>query len=325
MKESPSLFASANTGFSGMKWNIMKKPGLLSTNIIIVLQCISVFIFIVFIFGIGTLCYLKGGYNKHSNERIVQSNGVGDGYFFWNEMKESFSLFTPALSGFSGMKQREMEENENFENREDTPNMNKWVVLLTMCVDRFKRGNENDMEHRRELYKTQILNWLEKTSLPIFVVESSNNGDFLKEIADKNERLNYYVFDANELKDSSVGEINSLKYVLEKMKENDKYKDSTHIMKVTGRYFLDDFENKANQLEQGKDLYLQPHRDTVYQNSEYFGIKKEIMGEFIDKFDMSILMEENLHKFSLNREYVVFEPFENSIARGGDNLVLPKL
>jgi hypothetical protein len=218
------------------------------------------------------------------------------------------------------------ESNENFEDAtEQSPNTNKWVVLLTMCVNPLNKGDESIMEQRRELYETQIQKWLEKTSLPIFAVESSDNGDFLKEIADKNERLTYYEFGANEGVSSSVGEFKSLKYALENMKENDDYKNSTHILKVTGRYFLEDFENKAGSLEQDKEMYLQTHRIPNFQNSEYFGMKKSIMDEFVDKFDMSILMEDNLYKFSSDKEYVVFEPFENSVARGGDNLVLQKL
>jgi len=210
---------------------------------------------------------------------------------------------------------------DNFEN----DNSNKWMVLLTMCVDRFKKGDEDDMEQRTQLYRTQLQKWLEKTNLPIFAVESSNNANFLKEIADKNERLTYYVFDPNEAVSSSVGEIKSLQYALQNMKENDIYNRSSHILKITGRYYLDDFENKANALEQGKDLYIQKHRATNFQNSEYFGMKKDVMNEFVDNFDMSILMEDNLYKFSLNKEYVVFDPFDNNVARGGDNLVLQKL
>jgi hypothetical protein len=284
----------------------MKKPVLISNNSFNGLNFVSIaiitFIFIIIfaVVGLGVAYYFKSGDN---NETVK----------------------------------------ENFENEEEPPNTNKWCVLLTMCVDRFKKGNESDMKERKELYKTQLQKWLEKTELPIFVVESSDNGDFLKEVEEeneritgdddeifrngvtKNERLTCYVFDANERKESSIGEVNSLRYAIERMKENDKYKESTHILKVTGRYFLEDFENKANQLEQDKELYLQPHRDTIYQNSEYFGMKKDTIDEFIDKFDMSILMEENLYNFSLDKEYVVFEPFENSVARGGDNIVLHKL
>lgn len=271
----------------------MKKPRLSSNNsftglnLVLITIITFICIFILTIIGLGVMHYFKSGHN------------------------------------IDAMKER-------FENEEKPPNINKWCVLLTMCVDRFKKGNEIDMKERKELYKTQLQKWLDKTEFPIFVVESSGNGDFLKEIADKNEmkgneRLTCYVFDANEVSSSSIGEVNSLRHAIERMKDDDKYNETTHVLKVTGRYFLDNFENKANELEQGKELYLQPHRDTIYQNSEYFGIRKDIIDEFIEKFDTSILMEENLHKFSLGKEYVVFEPFENSVARGGDKIVLHKL
>ena len=45
------------------------------------------------------------------------------------------------------------------------------------------------------------------------------------------------------------------------IQNNDKYNECTHILKVTGRYYLDNIETVLNNLENNKDLYLQIHRN----------------------------------------------------------------
>jgi len=203
-------------------------------------------------------------------------------------------------------------------------NVNEWAVLLTACVAPFN-AKEDEIKYRTELYKTQIQKWLTETKLPIFVVESSNNTDIFKELNDPDNKLTYYTLLANDISSSSIGELNSLKYALENMKTNERYIKSKYILKVTGRYFLNDIENAINKLQEGQDLYLQKHRTAEWQNSEYYGIKKDLFDEFVNSYDNSLLMENNLYKFSLNKKIDYFEPFNNDIPRGGDKMIIQQL
>ena len=110
-------------------------------------------------------------------------------------------------------------------------------------------------------------------------------------------------------------------------KDNDKYKVSTHILKVTGRYYLNNIEEVLNNLENNKDLYLQKHRNTKrkWQNSEYFGIRKDLLKELANTVKDDGLVEFKLYDFSLYKNYIQFGPFKNNVRRGGDNLLLEYL
>jgi hypothetical protein len=79
---------------------------------------------------------------------------------------------------------------------------------------------------------------------------------------------NNFKFD-KELPSSSQYETHSILYALNAIKDTDFYKKCSHILKVTGRYFLKDIEQHL--YSEDKDLYLQKHRIDTWQNSEYFG------------------------------------------------------
>ena len=188
------------------------------------------------------------------------------------------------------------------------------------------KNDQDEIKFRTELYKTQIQKWLDNTKYHIFVVESSNNKDLISGINDPDGRLSYYFFSIDKkISSSSVGEYESIKYALKNMKENEEYKKCKYVLKVTGRYFLDGIENVINKVEKNKDMYLQIHRTGDYQNSEYFGMKKALLSDFIDFFNVNKLMEVNLYKFSIDKDYVLFGPFKNDVQRGGDKIVLTQL
>ena len=199
-------------------------------------------------------------------------------------------------------------------NNNGNNNKNKWIILLTTAV--------NNDEKRKKLYINSINKWLKNTSFDIFVVESSNyNFDEIK-----NDRLHVYTFKFNKkLNSSSQYEAISILNILNNIKNNEKYNniynESTHILKVTGRYYLDNIEKILNNLENDKDLYLQIHRKNKnkWQNSEYFGIRKELLEELANTIKYEGLIEKKLYKFSLDKDYIKFGPFKNNIRRGGDN------
>lgn len=196
-----------------------------------------------------------------------------------------------------------------------------YVVLLTTCVHA-KGISNNEIEERKELYSKQINRWINETNLPIFVVESS--GYKFDEIP-KNNRLHIFSFTINDNLNTSSTESEkiSINYAIKQMEKFRKYKKASHVLKVTGRYFLEGIENK---LDDKFDLYLQLHRNDVikFQNSEYYGIRKELIVPFLNSVN-NILMEHALYNFSLNTTWATIGPFPNNVKRGGDKLVINPL
>jgi hypothetical protein len=202
---------------------------------------------------------------------------------------------------------------------------NKWIIVLTTCV-KVKRNNEyniNDINERIKLYIEQINKWIKYTMFDIFVVESS--GYNFNEL-EKNPRLHIYTFiQPDNITSSTQGEINSLLYLYSQIKDTDIYNKCTHIFKVTGRYYLENIQNILLNTISGLDLYLQKRRSINFQNTEYFGIKKELFYDFISTIPNNVLLEYYLHKYKKNKIYIRLEQFQNNIRRGGDNLLLNPL
>ncbi len=90
---------------------------------------------------------------------------------------------------------------------------------------------------------------------------------------------------------------------------------------------MNNVEEHLKNQPQGKDLYLQKHRNDVikWQNTEYFGIKKELFHMFLEKIKDIGLIESSLWYFSLNLSYCHIGYFPNTIRRGGDNLLIENL
>lgn len=201
--------------------------------------------------------------------------------------------------------------------------MNKWIVLLTTSVSNIF-NTIKDTHYRIHLYTLQILKWLQKTNYIIIVVESS--GYNFPHI--NHERLHKFTFKfQSPLPSSSQYEANSILYVLNEIKDTEYYNECSHILKVTGRYFLDGIENHLNSKPQDKDLYLQHHRNEKiqWQNSEYYGIRKNLFNDFLNSVKEIGLMENKLWEFSINKSGCHIGYFKNNIKRGGDNMLLENL
>lgn len=208
-------------------------------------------------------------------------------------------------------------------------NKNNWIVLLTTCIyPQLKKidgteYNKQEINDRKELYIKQINRWLNETNLQIVVVDSS--GYKFTEI--KNKRLTVIDFNIDDkLSSSSQYEAISIIYALNKMEEMNILNNYTHILKVTGRYFLENIENILNNTEQDLDLYLQSHRndDIKWQNTEYYGIKKDLLTPMLESIINKGLMENNLYNYSLDCNYTQIGPFKNNIKRE-DNLLIEYL
>ena len=138
----------------------------------------------------------------------------------------------------------------------------KWIIILTTCVEHM---NENSINKPRlDLYLKQLKLWLQNTTFTIYLVESSNNGRCFLPLKEKYpNRLNIVTFNQKKLypnwSGSSLLEAASIKHVMDKLIKNEK--DCTHVLKVTGRYFLSDIESKLSNVTQDDCILKQKHCD----------------------------------------------------------------
>jgi hypothetical protein len=157
----------------------------------------------------------------------------------------------------------------------------------------------------------------------IFVIESTGYG-FPKL---NHDRLIKITTKLPKMISSSQSEAASISYALNEMKDNEYFKNCSYILKVTGRYFLNNIENTLKNITPNLDVYLQIHKTNNWQNTEYFGIKKELFKPFIETVLEIGIMEHKFYDFiSSNRlKKQNIGPFKNNIRRGGDNLLINPL
>jgi len=188
-----------------------------------------------------------------------------------------------------------------------------WAILLTTCV---RSSKPNDK--KKEYYIQSIRHWLEKTDFPIYVVESS--GYTFPEF--KNTRLNVCTINLENLSSTSHYEARSILSAFEYFKND--FVSYTHILKVTGRYFVD-IQNILNNMDNVPFMVQHHFNDkTQWNNSEIFGIRIG-MQHFLDHVSDpgGIFMEHALYHFTRKCGYQLFPPIKNihHVPRGGDNLL----
>ena len=114
-----------------------------------------------------------------------------------------------------------------------------WVVLLTTAVNPFGKNDTNEILYREQLYKKQIHRWLNDTDYEIFVTEST--GGTVPNLLDS-PRLHLINFDLikefGKSTSSSFYESHSFVKFVKFFQETDFYDKTTHILKVTGKYYL---------------------------------------------------------------------------------------
>lgn len=212
---------------------------------------------------------------------------------------------------------------------------NNTMILLMTCTKPYLKSHEE--AERRTLYTSVIEQWLTKTNLPIVVVDSSGE-QFLK-LKEDHPRLKTYSFELNEHKikkhsldpkSSSSLEAFSFLKALKKLNSDPDFERITHIMKVTGRYYLENIEDKLNNTIRGADVYTQVHKSHMHhwQNTEYFILKKEYFEAFARKgLEVKECLETNFYNFikENNLREVTFGPFPNNTRRGGDKIIVNPL
>jgi hypothetical protein len=200
-------------------------------------------------------------------------------------------------------------------------NSNKYLIILTTAVNNF---NQSENKYRQQLYTEQILKYLNNTKLHVYVVEST--GYTFPDIK-PNPRLHIYTFKLPKLGSSTLYEKQSLQYIISKLHEtNDiNYKNATHIMKITGRYYLDNLEYKLSKLKKS-DMYLQKrhNKKIKFQNSEYYIIRKDIYNKFLSGINTK-LMEHHLYDMRKKHKFKYLDQFNNNIRRGGSKDLLNPL
>jgi hypothetical protein len=193
----------------------------------------------------------------------------------------------------------------------------KYAILLTSCV----RETPNQSPSRLSYYLRAIDSWLNKTNLPIFIVESSNYNfpEF------NNTRLKVCSFDLQNQASSSQYEAKSILFAMEAFKEE--LKEYTHVLKVTARYYIE-CENLLQNLE-NVDLILQyqVNHDIEWNNSEVFGFRNGLEHELLDPILNLGLMESRIYNFSKYHSHKRLPPIKNVFRtpRGGDGLIFDPL
>uniref|UniRef100_A0A6C0LJL0 Uncharacterized protein n=1 Tax=viral metagenome TaxID=1070528 RepID=A0A6C0LJL0_9ZZZZ len=144
-----------------------------------------------------------------------------------------------------------------------------YCLLLTTTVNKSKE--------RLEQYQKSIDSWLDKSNLDLFIVESSN---FVFDKYKNNKRVHQFSFKptikTNRPDLISTGQLESESILKAVDHFKEKMKNYNTIIKLTGKYFIPNFEKITKKLPLS-DLYIQK-RDTWEKcvASEIFGFKKSL-------------------------------------------------
>lgn len=165
----------------------------------------------------------------------------------------------------------------------------KVAILLTMCF----RGNPD----KKIYYEKSIKEW-NKENLPIFIVESSNYN------FKKFDNMNLKICSLDIVKEPSFTqyESKSILYAMNFFKEE--LKSYTHVLKITGRYFLN-IKNILDNLP-NVDLLLQHRQDKKikWNNSEIFGFRIGMENELLSSITKKGTFEHHIYKISKNIHFL---------------------
>ena len=215
--------------------------------------------------------------------------------------------------------------------------MNKFAILLTSCVSAVN-CSKREIYYRKKLYLKVIDKWLTETNIPIYLVESSGYNFKIDHPRFKCVSFQQKVRGNVE---KSQAEAKSILYAYKKFKKE--WKDYTHIIKITGRYFLEDLEKWIHRHEKGErnlkiDIWHQNQEGPFLRYLFSFIIGRWINSEIficrISKlksvlYQVDTIMEEHLGKVieSGYYKFAVLPSFKNTLRsrRGGDNTFLEYL
>jgi hypothetical protein len=169
-------------------------------------------------------------------------------------------------------------------------NRTKWCILLTTTVNvhNINAIHQKKKEERIKTYLTSIRQWL-LTDLPIVVVENSGytfpelKGTRVEVItfnSEKDTEFNHFFSTLLKSKDKGIYELRSIRYACEHSKI---IKHCTHMMKVTGRYYIPSLDCILKKLPY-KTKAVRQHNS--YQ-CEVLGCRKDYIESVFDYITMN--------------------------------------
>ena len=173
----------------------------------------------------------------------------------------------------------------------DTDSDIKCCIFLTMYV-----------KNNVELYEKRVKRWLDDTDFDIFVVDSSGVG-----IKQSNERLKQYVFTQNpnfERVSVSESEKNSILNAIEYF--NDDFLEYDIIFKITGKYFIPNFDYVITNIPDDTDIVFQNLQITHGQNTELIGFRPELIKDIILNISHEKSFENVMREVQYNNEYTKY-------------------
>lgn len=200
----------------------------------------------------------------------------------------------------------------------------KVCILLTTST-KVKGCTEQETNTRIDMYNATIKDYLEKSSLTVYVVNSS--GYTFPDFAN-NPRVKIFAFTQYPLPGSSTyGEALSILRAVDYF-DFSKYE---YFIKITGRYFIQDLEQVISRIPKKTEILLQySHKKLVipiYQNTEIFGCQTKYLKqifEFIFKYSPIQTFESTATYLSYIYKYYRFPKLYliKPVQRGGDKMVM---
>jgi mannosyltransferase OCH1-like enzyme len=208
-------------------------------------------------------------------------------------------------------------------------------ILLTTCVfiktSYYNKFNTSDV--RLKIYLNVIDQWLKNTNLDIKIVESSEY-PFLEYV--DNPRIEIYSFKSNNIFkclgcDATPYEAESILLAF----NNLNLKQYDQIIKITGKYYLPNFEQLIKNIPKDADIFFQ-NRDSPLQksqNSEIFGCKtiylKYIMDLILLNSQNNLNFESTIYSLNYikinNKKMIIYKfprIYLNNPVRRADNSIL---
>lgn len=184
----------------------------------------------------------------------------------------------------------------------------KVAILLTM----------HGLPERRSMYSQVLSKWLNKTQLPIFIIDSAGNELFNE---NHSRPFKYHSFQQTDQRVSPGFEPQSLAKAFEFF-ENE-FQNFDLICKITGKYFIADLEHLISFILDNAELVLQNRTDTLGQNSEIFMIKPSLFPKLLSSQFVST--EEKLVDFNNQTSPQVIHlpplPIDNTFARNDGKIL----
>ena len=188
------------------------------------------------------------------------------------------------------------------------------ILTCTINVNHYKhyiyQTNPND---RLELYLKSIKQWLELTNFKICVIE--NSGYTFSELAEYTNKYNdrFEILTFNELNltnglehliynnSKGASEMYSIIYAY----SNTKFKNNINfVIKITGRYFIPDFQNFLIQVDiisNTKHISIHDNNDLIIGLQQSNNMRCEILGIHILFFNI-------IYNFNLSDDNNIFYP-----------------